>query len=225
MTVALKPNDAAVPMLLKAFPGYSGRKFRITIHNQPGMSLTSCWDGGSRSYYQVIRLADGAGLAVPENGSGFTAVDQAYGPAGLPEAEQLPCPGFAVVEHSIFCGQDSGLTMHIHADNAAPLLPAPIDLTREQKIVLIATRAYKSSYAGISDYRFVEAQRETGITRAQWDEAKASLIARGMLNKAGAITVDGKNAVSGQYDLWKYRPETKLSADRQVGATDVEVVG
>ena len=36
-------------------------------------------------------------------------------------------------------------------------------------------------------------------TRAQWDEAKAALIGRGLLNKAGAITVTGRNARPSRY--------------------------
>jgi hypothetical protein len=33
------------------------------------------------------------------------------------------------------------------------------------------------------------------MSREQWEEAKASLISKGLLNKAGAITVNGRNAL------------------------------
>lgn len=57
-------------------------------------------------------------------------------------------------------------------------------------------------YLQPKDYRFQTAQEYTKITREDWDAAKANLISRGMLNKAGAITVDGRNAVA---DLWDFQ--------------------
>jgi hypothetical protein len=101
----------------------------------------------------------------------------------------------ACVEHSIFCGKDMGLTIHIHPANANRLLPAPVELTWAERTVLLATMSWKSSYAGVSNYRFVEAQRTCGITLPEWENAKQSLIARKLLNKAGAVTVDGRNAI------------------------------
>lgn len=53
----------------------------------------------------------------------------------------------------------------------------------------------KASYNGFGDYRFREARRARGITREHWDEAKACLIAKKLLTKAGAITPEGRNAV------------------------------
>lgn len=102
--------------------------------------------------------------------------------------------GFACVEHSIFCGQDSGITIHIRPENSAGLLPAPVELTRDQRIVLVATRSLKSSYQGISNYRFHEAHRDTGISLDAWNRAKSELQARGLLDARGALTVAGKNA-------------------------------
>ena len=57
-----------------------------------------------------------------------------------------------------------------------------------------ATCSLKSSYGGVSNYRFHEARRYTGITAERYEAAKASLIARKLLNKAGAVTVEGQNA-------------------------------
>ncbi len=115
---------------LSAFPGYKGREIRLEVHSKGGMCLRSCWAGGSRDTFVVVRLADMKHVSIPENGSGFSAIDRRYGPAGLPL--ELPAPGFAIVEHSIFCGKDVGLRVHIHRDNAAdlapqdrPMLPAP----------------------------------------------------------------------------------------------------
>jgi len=64
------------------------------------------------------------------------------------------------------------------------------DLDSDEKVVLYCTRAMKSSYNGKSrrDY--------SGLTVDAWEAAKARLIGRGMLNKAGAITPAGRNAAA-----------------------------
>ena len=84
------------------------------------------------------------------------------------------------------------------------LLEGETELTREQRIVLIATRSYKSSYAGVGNYRYIEAARETGISLADWERSKAECQQMGYLDKRGAITVDGRNVV-GQTQLYELR--------------------
>ncbi len=69
-------------------------------------------------------------------------------------------------------------------------------LTDNENIVLIATRMYKSSYAGIKNYRYHEANNNTQINIDDYNEAKLSLIDKRLLNKAGAITKLGKSIVS-----------------------------
>jgi len=70
------------------------------------------------------------------------------------------------------------------------------ELTREEKIVLATTRAYKNTYGGESNIRFREAHHETGISAENWEAAKKHLISRKLLTKAGAITNEGRNAIS-----------------------------
>jgi len=187
-TIYLQPTDETVSLFKNVFSGYSGKMFQIEIHDNPGMHLDSYWSGGSRDYHKIVKLDTMQVLAVPENGSGFV-------PDVPQEVEKaFPCPGYAVVTHTIFCGKDMGIRIHIHRENARKLVPAPLEISAEEKIVLIATRSLKSSYAGISNYRFQQANEETGITLAQWEQAKAECIRKGYLNKAGAITVAGRNA-------------------------------
>ena len=203
---ALSDKDAAARSIAAAaFPSYNGRKFRVTVHDAGGMNLASYWDGGSRSYYAILRLSDMKTLEVPQNGSGFD-------PYGYGIETPLPAPDFAVIECSIFCGNDSGITIHVHSSNAAPLLPKVEALSWAETVVLVATRGLKSSYAGIKDYRFHESHERTGISRQEWDEAKAQLISRKLLNAAGAITVDGKNAAGGKYDLYSVPKREAFSA-------------
>jgi len=203
-----KLSDPAVALLLsKTFPGLRLQQCGVNVHQRGGMPLTSCWSGGSKEYHKIVRLSDMAVFDVPENGSGFTQVDRTFGPAGLPV--EMPAPGFAVVTHSTGCYK--ALSIHLHAENAAKMLPAPVEMTWAEKVVLTATRSLKSSYAGIKEYRYHEAHSDTGITRPDWDTAKAALIGRGLLNAAGAITIEGRNA-AGSGSLWNLKQEASNAA-------------
>jgi hypothetical protein len=64
-------------------------------------------------------------------------------------------------------------------------LPAPIELTVEEKIVLCVTKEYKSNYR-------LEYSR---MNKAKFEEIKQGLIARKFLAKNGAITDEGRNAI------------------------------
>ena len=183
-----------------AFPSYNGRKFKIEVASHP-LNVKSYWDGGSRDYFTFVNLQTRETLTMPPQ----SAYD-----AQIAGADKVNLPvGFVCVEHSIFCGKDSGITIHVHPDNAPMLLPAPsTELTDDQKTVLKYTRAVKSSYAGIKDYRYyshvqdvemearVQKNGKLPMTRDAWDAAKSSLISSGHLNKAGAITADGRNAIA-----------------------------
>lgn len=191
--IHLEPNQ--VPDQLKH--GYSGRKFKAVVAESVTIPMTAgLWDGGSRDVYRVVRVSDGAEMP---------ASDQHSAPwdAQRRELKVDLQPGFAVVEHSIFCGKDAGLTFYVHPQDAAPMLPpAGNDLGELESMVLEATGSLKSSYNGKDRYQMTVENLQYGYnankrpipTRAQWDEAKASLIARGYLNKAGAITTAGRNA-------------------------------
>ena len=113
--IKVNAAEPAARLMKASFPDYRGRKYRIVVTEGP-ISLNSHWAGGSRDYFQVVRLADGAAVTVPQNGSGFepASVNQGLIPA---LQERLPAPGIAVVEHSIFCGKDIGLTLHVHPSN------------------------------------------------------------------------------------------------------------
>jgi hypothetical protein len=196
-TVYLDPKQ--VPANLKR--NYTGQKFQarivesVTIPSHAGL-----WDGGSRDTYTLIDLATGYEAVASDN---VSAPWDARA-----DRKIVLRPGFAVVEHSMFQGKDLGLTFYLLAENAAALLPAPVTLTPHQKCVLVATSSLKSSYNGKDRYslakenaRWEYGAKEYGLdfraeflTRAEWETAKAELIAAGYLNKAGAITTKGKNA-------------------------------
>jgi hypothetical protein len=174
---------------LAAFPGYKGRSFELRSIAHP-MDLRDSWEGGSRNYYRFVRLAD---LAVSGEVPAQSAFDTRV--AGL-ESVTVP-PGFACVQHCIFCGKDLGLRVHANPVDLAPLLPAPASLTRAESLVLAIVRSLKSSARA-------EEARRFGLDAATWDMVKAGLIIAGMLNRAGAITDAGRNAI-GRRDAREFR--------------------
>ncbi len=103
-----------VEVAKRAFPEYHGRRFRVGVFSGP-RRLTSGWDGGSKSWYSVVPLVPGKVreviYTVPENG---TFPTQNGGSqcvlSDLPE-------GMALVERSVFCGKEAGITVYVHANN------------------------------------------------------------------------------------------------------------
>lgn len=185
-----------IALARRCFPGYTGRKFEVLPFAGP-MRLDSNWSGGSREFWVLLNLGTNKGAAVPENGTPFTPQ--------LGELKELPF-NCVLARHNISCGHDLGITLYVHPDNLNQYsLPAPDVLTRDEKIVLVATRTRKSSYAGIPNFRFHSAHEETGITEPAWNAAKASCQARGLLNKAGAITDAGRNAIEGIWNLYHFK--------------------
>jgi hypothetical protein len=191
---AIYLDPAMVPAQLR--DGYTGKKFKaivttqVTINSQAGI-----WSCGSVDRFRFIHL---------ETGKHVVASDNMSAPWDASRKDQTITlePGFAVVEHSIFSGKDMGLTFYVHPDNAAKLLPAPAaELSAHESIVLAATCQYKSSYNGQDRYDMARPRSwerpellAAYPTREQWQTAKDSLIAKGLLNKAGAVTPKGRNA-------------------------------
>jgi hypothetical protein len=202
MTIYLDRNQ--VPAVLCG--AYRGNKFRVEVTESVHIpSHAGLWDGGSRNTFRGVRLVDGAEVPLSDNMSAPWDAKRQDFTAKL-------APGIAVVEHSTFCGKDMGLRIYVHPSDAAPMLPAPIELTAVERLVLDYTATHKASYMGkdrfamaLDDFR---RDRDYGhcsspiraavsrLDRPMWDAAKASLIARGMLNKAGAITTMGRNAIN-----------------------------
>lgn len=128
LTASLK--DPLVKSVVQtAFPNYRGRKIRIR-YQVKSISLRSYWDGGSKDTFVVMRLVDKKAVKAPTSHPVFDHWD------GVDNFE-IP-EGFIVVEHSIFCGRDAGIT--IHTPGAPGLLGAgdntAQELSRVQTMVL-----------------------------------------------------------------------------------------
>lgn len=108
-----------------------------------------------------------------------------------------------------------GLRLYVHPDNVRrDMITSSVELTWEEKVVLTATRSLKSSYGGVKNFRYTEANHVTGITLKHWDEAKANLIERKLLNRAGAITNAGRNAI-GDPQLRELKPDDETPKENK----------
>lgn len=182
--IYLNGNDETAKILANAgFPNYKGRKFQvIVVEDNRTFNLTSGWDGGSREYYAIVRLSDMKAVNISDlgfMGNQFSRHGQDF---------QIP-EGFVLIEHSIFCGKDMGLRFYVQKANSAKLIPAPVELTPNEELVLAATRSLKSFYMGSSR------QMKSGMALSTWNETSAILQSKGLLAKNGAITAAGRNAI------------------------------
>ena len=206
-TIHLRANETMQALAKQAF-GYTGRKFEVIALER--VHITSYWDGGTRSYWAVLTVGQDAAsspsMAVTTIGKPELHVVGECGGMGQPAGFTQEIDANTIVaQHVIFCGKDLGIRFYVNPARLPQYLPAGAnELTREQRIVLIATRSYKSSYAGVGNYRYIEAARETGISLADWERSKAECQQMGLLDKRGAITVEGRNAV-GQTRLYELR--------------------
>ena len=188
---AIYLEPAMVPPALRG--SYSGKQFKayicdsVTIPADAGL-----WSSGSRDHYSALDVNTGQNVALP--GQNAAPWDNSR-----KDTRVALRPGLAVVRHTMFQGKDLGLSFYVHPDNAAKLLPAPAaELSEYARIVLIATRTYKSSYGGRDRFEIArdDYRGKPYPTRDEWNATKAELIAGGYLNKAGAITVKGRNAIA-----------------------------
>lgn len=183
----ISPKDEKVNSVCRAaFPDYTGNKCRIEFTNSVNMS--SYGDGGTRSYFVIVRLSDCHVMSIPSQ----SPFDQQ-----LSGVENFVIPvGFCVVEHIIFCGKDMGLKIHARPDGSNLLPESSVELSEIESRVLIATASRKSSYAGYSDYRYAELKRKYGYSLTDVNLARESLINKGMLAQNKSITIKGRNAIN-----------------------------
>jgi len=192
MITYLDGNEPNIQRLAQAvFPSYRGRKFSFQVADSVALTGTY-WDGGSRSSYGGVNLSNFQAASLPQ----FDP-PQHGGPIQTPEVEVQP--GMAVVEHSIFCGRDTGITFYVHPSDAPQLLPEPESVTEDEQIVLAFTRSLKNTSGGRSNIRFTEAHSRYGITADRWTAAQETLKARKLLRKNGSDTPAGRNVDTGEY--------------------------
>lgn len=112
----MKTSNPEVKRIAKlAFPEYRGRKFSVVVTDKP-MTFQNYWDGGTRDYLQAVQIDTGK-VWPPSVMSQNPYNDKA-------QLAVAPIPGWALVTHNYFCGQDVGLTVLVHPSNVTPGLPA-----------------------------------------------------------------------------------------------------
>ena len=190
--IHLEPNQ--VPQQLRG--DYKGKNFKavvteaVTIPSDAGI-----WGGGSRENFHAIDLRSGQTVTFP--GQNLAPMDN-----NRAERTINIVPGFAVVRQSIIQGAGIGVTFYVHPVNAVAMLPAPVELSGTEQLVLEVTRSFKASYNGKNRYEMARERWEwTGSkgsfpSEVEWEETKLQLFKKGLLNKAGAITIKGRNAIS-----------------------------
>ena len=193
-------NPVLIKILNATFPEYKGRTIRVSTGDvfYPDQS----WSGGSRTIWKLVSRDGRVFDPGSTYSSGLFNPKEAFNPVKIP-------PQCFIVKHSIFCGRDMGITILVRPEEFdTGMLPLPEELSANEMIVLIATRSLKSSYAGISNYRYHEAHDQTGITLEDWNSAVQSCIDKGYLTKNKSITPKGKNQVQNK-SLYEMRKKWK----------------
>lgn len=149
-------------------------------------NLASYWSGGSRPMFYLANLATGeVSHAAAENGSGFGTIQHAVMMDNLP-------PGFGLLEVSI--GHFKHARLRVHPENLAPLLSAPkVELSEDETVALAMTVCLKSSARREYAARKWGEYTVTPAIRERWDKAVAGLLAKGLVSKNGAATIEGRN--------------------------------
>ncbi len=184
MKTATYLEPSQVPKHLQTVHGYNGRTFKA--RTAESVTITgNYWDGGSRSYWALVRLDTGAGTIAPTDHPAFDARSI--------EGTTYPIPpGFCVVEHVIFCGKDLGLRFYVRPSDIAPLLPEPVTDLADSDLEILG---YFSQWRSCPERK--EALQRAGLT----DDVRDRLASAGYLkvarNGATAITIKGRNASSG----------------------------
>lgn len=124
-TKVSKTNKAVKSLVSATFPEWKGRK--VSIEVGPLTFWDTNWGGGTRNEFRGIRFEDRSGRLVLDKAEGL-AVPAPWANPVEGKTVDLP-PGVAVVEHSVFCGKDAGITIHIGPDNylIAGLIEAILD--------------------------------------------------------------------------------------------------
>lgn len=191
MLESTKPE--ALALVRTAFPDLKVRSVGVSA-GETIQFYGTAWDSGYKRDYAIVTIKTGHVTHIPD--APFLKRDPMY------EKQHPLIPGIAIVTH-VHSGLREYARIVCHPDDLEKFAPESEEVSQDEKIVLYATRSLKSSYGGISNYRFHEASSATGITEDRWERAKATLIDRKLLNKRGAITPDGRNCIADVCSFWQ----------------------
>lgn len=100
-----------------SFPEWTGRKIRVKASESVRLHDLN-WSGGTRSEYRACTL-DGSEIESKYDLNAPAPWNNQF------EGAKCDIPvGVAIVEHSYFCGKDSGLRIHVNPLDMPKFLPA-----------------------------------------------------------------------------------------------------
>ena len=113
MTAIKLTTKQASKIVAASFPDYRGRKFTLKFEQRITFWDTN-WGGGTRNQYAFV------------SSDGRTAILNASAPwVNAIEGQTFDIPAdVLVVEHSVFCGKDMGITIYSHPCHLPKWLPA-----------------------------------------------------------------------------------------------------
>lgn len=175
-----------------AFPNCKLKQFQVETAEQVELYGTY-WDGGNRNSYSAVNLETMETINLPH----FDP-PQFGGPVKNPIISLIDQSAQVCIVKLSNVGMRQYITFYFAPENTTKFLQddSSNSLSKNEKIVLFATKSLKSSYGGIKNYRFSEANSYTGISLSQWETALESLINKNLLRKNKSITPAGRNAVN-----------------------------
>lgn len=95
----------------KAYPNYRGRKWELSFATS--YTMENYWDGGSKTYAMAINLTTGE-ISKPHAATTNPFNQAAHSSFDIPQ-------GFGIIENTIFCGKDMGISLVIRPDETKVL--------------------------------------------------------------------------------------------------------
>lgn len=163
------------------FPEYKGRKVALKAVEKVVVNGLN-WDGGSRSCY--------VGCTLDGKRTGDASIGNAAAPWANPiEGKEVTVPaGYALVEHSYFCGKNMGLMVYLNPADMPRYLPESTEeLSVEEKNLLRIMRTYKAAYRR-------EKWSQLGYGGLEYTTVLEGLKVKGYITAVGGLSLKGKNA-------------------------------
>lgn len=112
-TMKVSRSDKTIKAILAAtYPEYKGRK--ITVIPATSYQMMDYWSEGSRHFVKAYALVNGR-VAASSSAAQTPWRGEAHARVAVPV-------GILLVEHSIFCGKDCGITIYVNPENLAAAL-------------------------------------------------------------------------------------------------------
>lgn len=183
--------DRSDPIISRLLDAVGSRVRHVTIIPSSRLEMQgSDWSEGQRHQYTMVRLSDMKTVQMPRasevHGNSFNY--------NVPAPEVDIPDGFAVVDQQV--GYKPYVYVYANPAGLTPMLSEG-ELDEDVALVLAHTARLKNTYGGETNIRFNSAKRNFGMTLSRWVAAQEKARSKGWLNKAGAITPSGRNAIEG----------------------------